>query len=296
MNDLETRRKKLCQKYLLGYIGSIIIAILAFFIFSNIVFSPFILVFGIVITSLLLANDYANYKTDFKKEYVLKSLQNIFTDLKYDPNHGLDRFIIADTNMMDMGDIYHSNDYIEGKYKNINFKQSDVHIEEEVQETDASGNTVTEEYTLFLGRWMIFDFNKPFKANIEVCQKGFANARVNRWGDVGIYHKIVLEDEAFNKKFKVYAQNEHEAFYILTPALMGKIMAVTEKTAGSIIFCFVDNKLHIGINNYKDSFEPSIWHKIDEEKILNSISKDIDIITRFVDELSLDNDLFKKEN
>ena len=71
--------------------------------------------------------------------------------------------------MMDTGDIYSSNDYVEGKYKGILFRQSDVHIQNE--STDSDGNTTYT--TVFRGRWMIFDFNKPFKANVEVAQKNF---------------------------------------------------------------------------------------------------------------------------
>ena len=41
--------------------------------------------------------------------------------------------------------------------------------------------------------------------------------------------------------------------------------------------------------------EKSKFTKIDEEDIMNNISKDIKLITNFVDELNLDNDLFKRE-
>jgi hypothetical protein len=53
--------------------------------------------------------------------------------------------------------------------------------------------------------------------------------------------------------------------------------------------------LHVGIQNNKDSFEHSIFTKINENKVIEEISKDIKLITSFVDELDLDNDLFRKE-
>ena len=104
-----------------------------------------------------------------------------------------------------------------------------------------------------------------------------------------------MEDQDFNNKFKIYAQNEHDAFYILTPSLMEKLKKVTGNVRGKLLFCFIDNRLHIGLQNNKDSFEHSIYTKINEEKVINEISQDIKLITNFVDELSLDNSLFRRE-
>ncbi len=78
-----------------------------------------------------------------------------------------------------MGDSFTPNDYISCKYKNINVVASDIHIEEERQSTDSEGNTETYWVTIFLGKWMIFDFDKNFKANIKICEKGFQNAMIS---------------------------------------------------------------------------------------------------------------------
>ena len=76
---------------------------------------------------------------------------------------------------------------------------------------------------------------------------------------------------------------------------MSKIEKLDELNKGKLLLCFIDNRLHIGINDNKDSFEPdSVFKKIDEEKINTRILQDIEVITQFIDELNLDNDLFKK--
>jgi hypothetical protein len=231
----------------------------------------------------------------FKEVFVKKSLETVFTDLVYEPEKGLNSTIIANTRMMNMGDRYTSNDFISGRYKDISIVQADVHIEEKHQTTDSDGHTTTTWVTIFRGRWMVFDFNKLFKANIQVSQKGFGNSRISNWGAQVKYKKVMMEDQAFNNSFRTYAQDEHEAFYILTPSLMEKIKNLTNNISGKLLFCFVDNKLHIGLQNGKDSFEHSIYKQIDEEKVTNEISQDIKLITNFVDELSLDNTLFRRE-
>ena len=255
----------------------------------------FIMAIRMFIKYIFLNKQITEFNNGFKNKYVLSSLNKIFTDLKYFPDKGLDYGVIANTRMMDMGDRYSSNDYFEGKYKNVNVKQADVHIEEEQQTTDSDGHTTTTWVTIFEGKWMIFDFNKTFTANVQVSQKGFGNFRVNNWGEKNRYKKVEMEDAEFNKMFRIYAQNEHDAFYILTPSLMEKIKNLARTVSGKLLLCFINNELHIGLYNYKDSFEHSVYKKIDEEKINDDISKEIKIITNFVDELDLDNSLFRRE-
>lgn len=61
------------------------------------------------------------------------------------------------------------------------------------------------------------------------------------------------------------------------------------------MFGFLDNKLYVAADNREDSFEYDVLKPIDEKQINNNIVRDIKLITDFVNELNLDNDLFKKE-
>lgn len=253
------------------------------------------LIIGGIISAIKVQKPKQEFIKAFKDTFVLKSLQSVFTDLVYEPEKGLDESVISSTQMMNMGDRYSSNDFVSGKYKNINVVQADVHIEEEHESTDSDGHTTRTWVTIFRGKWMIFDFNKTFKANIQVSQKNFGNSRIKNWGQKVKYKKVMMEDQAFNNQFKTFAQDEHDAFYILTPSLMEKIKKLAGSINGKLLFCFIDNKLHIGLQNGKDSFEHSIFTEINEEKVTNEIAQDIKIITNFVDELSLDNDLFRRE-
>ena len=187
----------------------------------------------------------------------------------------------------------------QGKYKNIGFCQADVHIEEEHQSTDSEGHTTTHYVTIFRGRWMIFDFNKTFKANVQVCQKGFGNNKVinSIFSKSTRYQKIQMESTDFNKRFLVYAQDAHDAFYIITPHIMEKIIKLSGDSKGKILLCFINNQLHVGLYDNDDSFEPSsCFSTIDTERVTQDVLSDINKITMFVDELELDNDLFKSKN
>ena len=232
------------------------------------------------------------FKSIFKDVFVKDALKAIFSDLVFEPEKGISRNTIADTDMIYMGNRFSSNDYISGKYKDVSFVQSDVTIQDVETHTDSKGHTTTEVINILVGKWMIFDFNKTFKANVQVKSKFFSFSKLGKFGD-SRYQTVKMEDEDFNKKFSVHAQNEHDAFYILTPQLMEKIKYLNEGLKGRIMLCFIDNKLHVALNNNKDSFEYSLFGKLDEAQINDYVSKEIKIITDFVDKLSLENDIFK---
>lgn len=260
------------------------------------------IVLSVIFSTFVTRKDRKNFSDAYKEYFVKRCLSEIFEDLEYEPDKGMPYKVIASTKMMNMGDIYRSNDYVSGKYKGINFSQADVHIEEEHEYTDADGDSHTSYVTIFMGKWMIFDFNKNFKSNVQVAQKGFGNNSVRKktifssGKDSEYFKDVSMESESFNKRFRVFAQNELEAFYLLTPSLMEKIERLDDNNKGKLLLCFVDNRLHIGLYDNKDSFEaPSSFKKIDEQAEIEKTKGDILTITQFVDELSLDNDLFRRE-
>lgn len=296
--ELEGLRLELRNAYIIAIVVIVVVLLISILFIKSIFIPMVIIILGIVITMLITSKKRQQYQKGFKDYFVLSSLNQYFEELTYKPEQGMPYETIANTKMMNMGDRYHSNDYMKGKYKNICFEQADVHIEEEETTTDSDGHTTTSYVTIFKGRWMIFDFNKSFKANVQVSQKGFGNSKIQlHFGKKEqLYKKVSMESEEFNKKFKVYAQNEHDAFYILTPSLMERIERLEENNKGKLLLCFIENKLHIGLYDGKDSFEAgSVFKAIDEEKVREEIEKDIKTITQFVDELNLDNTLFREE-
>ena len=263
-------------------------------IFMNLFISFFELIFGLIITiiikNIVNSKDISIFDKEYKNVFVLKKLQNTFDNLTYNAESGFDEEIIEQTRMMYTGDSYLSNDYISGTYKNINFEQSDIHVQIEQESEDSDGNKTTTWVTIFKGRWMIFDFNKKFKSNIQIVSSDFY-AESSPWK----IKPINMEDIEFNKKFKIYTKNAHDAFYVLTPHFMEKIKKIDNELNCGIMLCFMDNKLHIAIDNRDDSFEYDVYKEINEEEIEKDISKDIELITDFVNDLDLDDNLFKRK-
>ena len=293
--ELEKLRKNFTKKNTICLIFFIPLIIIGFFIETYI--GVIFIFIAIVLLAFITNPAHKRFVDAYKKNVVLNAFQKVFTNVSYDYEMGIPSQTIAQTHMMNMGDVYESNDYVKGKYKDINFEASDIHIQDRY--TDSDGNT--QYTTLFKGQWFIFDFNKTFKADLQVCQKSFNNARHGK-GIFGLFEpkdekfqKVELEDIDFNKKFNVFAQSPVEAFYVLTPNTMEKIKTLENQIKGSLLFCFINNKLHVGIASNKDLFEVSPYKKVNIEQAEQSVLAEMNNITQFVDVLNLDNTLFRRE-
>ena len=281
-------------------IAIVIIASFALKIFTatlqDIIFAVFFVIFSLVIALIVATiatkNQAKAYQKAYKAYFVEQNLQKTFTDLQYDHEKGLAKDYLKSTGMINTGDSYSSNDLTVAKYKNVKFTQADAHIQ--TQHTDSDGNTYY--ITIFRGRFMIFEFPKKFTFKLELIGKRFSAARIPG-KDKEIHRKMTkksTESTEFNKAFRIFGQDDYESFYILDPALMVKIMTISEHYKNNLLFGFYDNQLLIALNDGKDSFEPPRFTKpIDEKAELAKIHNDIKVITDFVDQLSLDKKLFK---
>ena len=97
------------------------------------------------------------------------------------------------------------------------------------------------------------------------------------------------------KKFKVYAEDGFETYYILDPSMIDKIEELSNSHKAKYLLCFTGQKLSVAIHDNKDAFEPpSPMKPIDEATELAKVEKEISLITNFVYYLKLNRKLFKK--
>lgn len=222
------------------------------------------------------------YTAEYKEKVVKVVTFNdcgFLEDVTFDVDRGILATTIAATNMIRMGSAYSSNDLITGKYKGVPFRQSDVSIETGGENSSA----------LFRGRWIMFRFNKNFRCDLQVVSKGFITATKR-------YPMVKLENEDFHKVFNVCAENAEEAFYILTPHFMEAMLRVKKQFKHApVMFIFIGGTLHVAIMNNRDAFEPSIVGHLDPARERDRTLKELRVITEFVDELSLDRNIYKQD-
>ncbi len=266
---LEQQRKAILPWYII----SIALLVVALPLFSA---QPILGVICILVAVILFAfvagTKAKEYDHMYKMLMVEKPMKEAFADCVYMPKQGLEKNLIVSTNLIDMGDNYHSEDYIRGHYRGVLFERADVKITETHTDGDGHSRTVT----LFQGRWMIFDFNKNFRTEIQVIQDGFSSSKTRS----GIFtskavrrERVEFEDEYFNRAFRCFAQDQHEAFYVLTPQMLKAIRDIATLMDGRIMLGFIHNKLHVAVANGKDTLEPSVFRKISYQRDTAEVKK-----------------------
>ena len=172
-------------------------------------------------------------------------------DANYSKKQGISEQMVASSHLVGSDwNRFYSNNLVEGNYLGLSFVQSDVKLVKRTTYTDSDGRTRTKNITVFQGPWAVIDFKKQFSTNLIVRER--SKNFVDKWSDGK--SNVEMENVAFNEKFVVIAESDHEAFYLLTPQMMEHIMQTERRFMGKIYFCFMDGKIHIAIDNGKNCF------------------------------------------
>lgn len=218
---------------------------------------------------------------EFKDTYIRQEIKKLLPNATYDPIRGIGGNEIEKSNLIKLHNRYNSEDLIEGTYKDVGYKFSDVHV----VDVRSSGKTTTR-VTTFKGRVYRFEFNKTFRSNVFLLQPG-------QFRPFSGYEKIKMESSEFNSEFKIYSDNEHDAFYILTPHFMEKLLELDRIYYDKIGFSFLNNQLYIAVDSRTDSFDVLESGDITIKHVDDAV-KELNRLMEFIDYLQLNNSMFKK--
>lgn len=285
---LEKKRKKAMIFYILMIIPFIVAFVTMFLtIFGDSSIAFFILFISILIFFIFFGFGYKyfnDYKKYYKQNFVKIALEGMFDDLVYEPKNCISRSVIESTHIIRRGNTFSGDDFISASYHGVPFVHSDITIQ---QVTSNGKNTTTTTY--FKGKWMAFDFNKDFNEYVIIAEKK-GGAIIDKKTN----NKVEMESVEFNNKFKVYATDDHTAFYLITPQFLTSLEKLRDNTKGQLLLAFINGKLHIALHTNKNSLEPKIFSKVDA-KVINSIRDELKVITDFLDALAVDKPNFRTD-
>jgi hypothetical protein len=294
LKRLEEKRLNLYQQYAKQNKIAMILFILALLLGLPGFFTELILliILGIImfIVSLVFFGRAQKHSLTFKSivktEIVTELLKEQFDDVQYEPKNHISIPRIIQTGMVKRPDRYNGEDLIMGSYKGVKFEVSDIDLKERVETRDSKGNVTVSYQTYFKGRWYVYTYERKFKEELKIIEgRGFG---VNTKGLV----KLDVESIEFNKKFAIYATTQEFGFYLITSSMIEKLMELEKLHRGSILYYYVGNELHIGVNDRRDYMELSIKTPINEAS-LKTFMSDIDLIPAIINELRLDSSKFK---
>jgi hypothetical protein len=193
-------------------------------------------------------------------------------------------------------DRYWGDDYLTGTIGKTGIRFSELHTQYQTGGKDKSWHTI------FRGIFFIADFNKNFSGETFVLPDVSENVFGSGIG--GFFQKmnmmrpelVKLEDVEFEKNFAVYGTDQVEARYILSPALMERILSLKLRFNTKVALSFIGSHVYIAITINKNLFEvPWLFSPVDNYKQLEEYYDDIGMCVKIVEILDLNTRIWTKE-
>lgn len=98
---------------------------------------------------------------------------------------------------------------------------------------------------------------------------------------------VRLENVGFEKEFVVYADDQNNARYILTPVIMERILTLRKKSGDIIYISFIGSKVYVALSFKKDYFEPRVFSSLVDFSEIQTIYEIIYLTIGIVEDLNL---------
>jgi len=223
----------------------------------------------------------------FKKMVMVPSLLKRFPEMSYqEKGISKEHFLRSELYKKQKVDRYSSEDMFSGYHGKTQFRFSEVHAEQEKSDSDGGSSYVT----VFQGIYMIADFNKSLNGTTRVIQSSdnFFKKLINRKTQVS------LEHPDFEERFNTYSDDQVEARYILSTAMMERIVQLQAKWKDELRLSFIKDHVFIAINHKENLFEPNMKQEINQDQI-KRIHEEVEMCLDVIDVLDLNTRIWAKE-
>lgn len=203
------------------------------------------------------------YVIRYKSTVIPALVRSIDSQLQYDAHRGIPADTFVATELFSTSpDRYHTEDLIEGAYGRTFLQLAEVDAEERRTRRDSEGNQETYYVTIFDGLLLIADFHKHFQGRTFV----FPDTAEKMFGNFGRFFQkmggrsgtdlIRLEDPEFENAFVVHATDGIEARYILSTAMMRRILEMRNRFGKDIRLGFKASSLVLAVPHSSPFLEP----------------------------------------
>ena len=180
-------------------------------------------------------------------------------------------------------------DHIQAVYHGLNMELGDIELIEETEYTDnETGQTEKTRNTQFKGQWLTCDFGKELAGEVYISERTKKTRR-------SLKSNVTMDNEQFDKRFCVRADDPQEAYYLLTPHMMEYITAMADKSGGTVYLSFLrSGKLHVAVQTGRDFFELG-KSNANVGELRQKFLGELRWFTDLVDTLRVEDTLYKKE-
>ena len=251
-------------------------------------------------SALFLRRPWREYRAAYRTDFVCDALKSEFPGLRYEPFGGIPVETIADTGMAYMGHRGYVTDGIQMRCNGLSLEQSYIRAEVYEVSYDDEGGKSAGYVPVVSARWMIFDFDNPFRADLRIAQKGFHGTSAKwfcRSDYQNSFERTGVSLDSSSKKFIIYCRNGPCNPDSVTPALMERIEALAKHTRGKLMIGFIGNRLHIAVDDDRNILDPPqfVFLPVRKTRALRAFRNEIEAVTQFVSNLQHNRNLFKQE-
>ena len=229
-----------------------------------------LVILGCIAVYMKLQEDYTKMALEFKKNHLKEAIESRYPNIKYDMSKGFLPIDVYGSRLIERGDIFKSEDMLQGKIGNTRFRTADVKIQ--FERMSRNGRQII---TRFSGKY--YEIELPFIVNQPVY---IVNNGAEKFGIKLGLPRIDFEYIDFNNEVDVYSNNSEAAFKLLKPKAMETILKLRQKY-GSVGFAFFNKTMVVAMEG-RNSFEFYIHRKIDKhfvETIEQEMQTLIDLAT-----------------
>lgn len=303
--EMEIQRKKILKFTILTIVLSLLL--IYCFISTKYNFHEIFYILGFVglsggiFSGFFSFNNYSDYQNTFKRKIVTRIIEFIDSSFIYDFNNHIHETEFRRSGIFNTRiDKYTGDDLVKGKLDQTEFMFSELDVRKVDTYRDSKGRRHKRETTIFKGLFFKADFNKNFSGrtiilpdNSEKIFGRLANTFQSLFSTKG--ELVKLEDPEFEKEFAVFSDSQQEARYILSPALVRKIMDFRTKTGLKTAISFVNSSIYVAIHRNEPFFEPPIFRKIDVFNTASGCYHDIMLGLDIIKEFDLNTRIWTKE-
>lgn len=232
------------------------------------------------------------YQLAFKGAVIGRLVADRYEDARFNALSGIGQAEFEASQLYRQGiDRYSTEDLIEARLGDTSFRMAEIHAEYKTTSTDSKGHTTTHWHTIFKGRFLVALFSKRFQGNTLVLSEAW-----RLFGISGL-EKVTLEDPGFEKLFAVYATDQVEARYILSPSLMERLVACRRRMDAQVQAAFMDDHVILAIPDPHNRFEPpSMWSSgpLLSDADIQAYAADIALAAELIDELNLNRRIWER--
>lgn len=251
---------------------------------------------GFLIFMFIYRHERAGYDALFKDLVIEKMIHFLDPSLIYTKMDSIDAHEYERSELfMEAYDRFSGKDLVRGEIEGVKVRFCDLHVEKKVR----TKNGKEEWNDIFSGLFFVADFNKTFHTKVVVLP----DVAERSLGILGTWLQgvnpsrgelIKLDHVAFEKLFVVYGDDQIESRYILSHALMERIVAFHQKIDKPLYLSFVDSKLFLALHYTKPLFEPILTRSLLEFKSIKDYFELLMMITNIVTEFKLNEKLWSK--